>query len=249
MIRSLSHSLKNAISTLDYTNLETFICNKCENIKHKLKFSQRNKFDSMLPNKNQKHCSVLNLSTKSISPHAISVLERGLNFVPSKPINIPKTVAAIESSISQLPEEDKTDTRNRIVPILKRLERNNNNTNNKNLSKKEEIALRQIKNDKDIVITSSDKGKNTVLLDYTDYDHKMKSHLSDTTIYLSIQDDPLNSFKKEQNKILHRIKRSFNLEPSLIKGLLASKEHQLPIIYGLPKIHKENIPIRNSCLH
>ncbi|NSX83481.1 hypothetical protein GOM44_03685, partial [Wolbachia endosymbiont of Atemnus politus] len=27
-------------------------------------------------------------------------------------------------------------------------------------------------------------------------------------------------------------------------GLLASKEHQLPIIYGLPKIHKENIPIR-----
>ncbi|UYV78915.1 hypothetical protein LAZ67_17000248 [Cordylochernes scorpioides] len=164
----------------------------------------------------------------------------GLNFVPSQKIHIPKTLALIENSIKLLPDDDKSKVRTKITPIIKKIERQNKT----NLHQDERKAINLLRQNKDIIIiTPSDKGRNTVIMDTTEYNSKIEQLLQDKEIYEQLSKDPLPNITKEFNKKLNKIIRTHKLNKKSFENLKA-EEKTLPNFYGLPKIHKPNIPLR-----
>ncbi|UYV82302.1 hypothetical protein LAZ67_21001661 [Cordylochernes scorpioides] len=110
-------------------------------------------------------------------------------------------------------------------------------------SQTESKALRRLMKQRSIVISRSDKGTDTVILDRSSYHAKILEILQDTATFsqISAQDSTiaLKTFKSS----LNRMKRS---------RLISTEEHKsfttnLPngtYIYGLPKVHKPSVPLR-----
>ena len=71
----------------------------------------------------------------------------------------------------------------------------------RNIDKEEEQALKELKEDKDIVIFKADKGNCTVIMDRPDYDQKINALLNDNDIYskLVTKRNPLNNITKDVN--------------------------------------------------
>ena len=117
-----------------------------------------------------------------------------------------------------------------------------------NLTKAQNLALRELKKDRDHIVLTADKGVAMVIMDRQDYISKANNLLSQNT-YRSIQQDPTNTIKNKLINILKRVKSQTGLNNQMYKamyptGCVPSK------IYGLPKIHKPDTPLRpivSSC--
>ena len=111
-----------------------------------------------------------------------------------------------------------------------------------NLDKEMRKALKDLRNDEDIVILGADKGNATVVLDRSDYVMKMNQMLEDDT-YRVLKKDPTAKVEARVTRALKELER---------KGCISEKERKHlslqcstpPQIYGLPKIHKDGIPLR-----
>ncbi|XP_033114265.1 uncharacterized protein LOC117114686 [Anneissia japonica] len=99
-------------------------------------------------------------------------------------------------------------------------------------------ALNTIKNDKSLTILPADKGNTTVILNSTDYERKMIDMLSDESTYKKIKKDPTAGYKRKLTVILNRLMRKENNTQS------TQRRENIPQIYGSPKIHKDNTPLR-----
>ncbi|XP_060519160.1 uncharacterized protein LOC132697634 [Cylas formicarius] len=84
----------------------------------------------------------------------------------------------------------------------------------------------------------TDKGNATVVLNTVDCEKKI-GDLLDPKTYKKLQQDPTNRILKKTNTL---IKKS-SIEPE-IQRKLSNSEALPPILYGLPKIHKEAVPLR-----
>ncbi|UYV74386.1 hypothetical protein LAZ67_11003346 [Cordylochernes scorpioides] len=115
--------------------------------------------------------------------------------------------------------------------------------NKPNLHQDERKAINLLRENKDIIITPSDKGRNTVIMDTTEYNSKIEQLLQDKEIYEELSKDPLPNITKEFNKKLNKIIRTHKLNKKSFEYFKA-EEKTLPNFYGLPKIHKPNIPLR-----
>ncbi|UYV67947.1 hypothetical protein LAZ67_5002576 [Cordylochernes scorpioides] len=100
-------------------------------------------------------------------------------------LDIPRTIASIETLIKNLAESNKEKIRTEVIPILKNLTRQNKT----NINHEERKAISFLKKNNNIINSPSDK----------------------------------------DNKVVEKIKAS---------------KRDLPIFYGLPKIHKPNNPLR-----
>ncbi|CAF1520615.1 unnamed protein product, partial [Didymodactylos carnosus] len=104
-------------------------------------------------------------------------------------------------------------------------------------------ALRGLAKDKNIVITRPDKGRGVVILDRHEYIEKMNVILQDTATFSRIYHDPTLSNENRLTRELLRLKKD---------GFISESEYSLakPIgsrparLYGLPKIHKNDMPLR-----
>lgn len=105
----------------------------------------------------------------------------------------------------------------------------------------------------DLIITRADKGNTTVALDKDDYLRKMNDLLSDSDTYIVVKRDPTNKIISSLRDLLNRWrKRDFIFSNTALR---LHSDGVLPRAYGLPKIHKNNVPLRiiissiNSPLH
>ncbi|XP_055542680.1 uncharacterized protein LOC129728278 [Wyeomyia smithii] len=94
-----------------------------------------------------------------------------------------------------------------------------------------------------ICILSADKGNRTVVKLTEEYNRKMKLLLNDTNTYKTVKSDPTNKFQTANNNIIGRL-----LELKLIDKQTAynlkTYTATCPRIYGQPKAHKQNLPLR-----
>ena len=77
----------------------------------------------------------------------------------------------------------------------------------------------------------------------TDYDSKIQSHLNDTNTYVKSTHDQTDQFAQKVIKELKTQKGNGRITPQLYnkflpRGVFRSK------FYGLPKLHKQGIPLR-----
>ena len=112
-----------------------------------------------------------------------------------------------------------------------------------NISREERNALEILSKDKNILIQKADKGGSIVVLNTIDYEDKMKTMLSDAVTYTEIPCINLIEAKTQIDKIIGQL-FNFDYISKKQNKFLTRCTPKIPILYGLPKIHKKNWPLR-----
>ena len=108
------------------------------------------------------------------------------------------------------------------------------------------LLLKKLSKNKAIIICRPDKGRGVVILNRHDYVQKMENILSDSSKFVEVGDPQYNLIFKAEDKINRTIKQLKD------KGMLSEQEYQslyssgssFGVLYGLPKVHKSNLPLR-----
>ena len=179
---------------------------------------------------------VVNLSTKTLSPHEKDLLEKGLNFSVT-PKNIPTKdiVAEVEPVLKNLLIAEADNIGAKTSLVLQKASRPEDH-----LSKKQRQALHSLKEDTEITILPADEGQATVILNKRLH-QEMQRHL-DSGPYIKLQKDPTEKIKGEARTKLAILRDNGTIDQSLYFKL-KPKDSQALRFYGLPKIHKASIPV------
>ncbi|XP_070576839.1 uncharacterized protein [Ptychodera flava] len=185
---------------------------------------------------------VKNLSTQELTPAERQLLAKGPKFAitPSQ-IPIKQYIVEIENSISkhlQQPEADKV--RGDIVRILEKAK-----PPSSNITSEQRNALNNLVEDKTRMCLTADKGNAMVVMDAEDYKGKINKMLSVTSTYEKLKNDPTTKSQRQLCNILKSIKDKGELPDHLYNKLRpAGRSTPAPKFYGLPKIHKADVPLR-----
>ena len=224
------HSVNNALETIRRSvNLtsekqKVNLQKKLEDIfsnSHWIKFSQIN--------------NVTNMSSRLLSRDEIYALGYGLNFCLG---NNDKLSIDFNSQLNDL----NVNGHNELSSFL----RGAFSACEKNLEcfpKKFTVALKRLNGYKDIRIMKADKGNAIVVMNSRDYISKMEEMLTDRNVY-KVLETPCD-IKKWQTKFNSTLKSIlFQANKEAYNTCLSPKLPSLPYIYGSPKIHKNNCPLR-----
>ena len=111
-----------------------------------------------------------------------------------------------------------------------------------NITREERKAIEELRRDKTRMILTVDKGVSMVVMDRDDYNQKADALLQQPA-YRPIPNDPTNKYKTKLIALLKSIKTEGGINESTYKRLYPTGAGS-PKFYGLPKIHKEGIPLR-----
>ncbi len=219
-------------------NAQTLLTKKC-------KERQKHKFDLLLAKSNKEdllECTnkwVINHSSRQLNLIEKKALSKGLNFTPApKSIPIPRIVAAVETGLRIVPSSEAELARINIIGALTKAK-----PPPSNITTEEYRAIKDLIKDNSILILPTDKGRATVILDKSEYHQKILSMLSDDKTYKKLKRDPALALERKMNSLLLSLKRAGSL-PDALYYRLRSSAKTTPLLYGLPKIHKPNTPLR-----
>lgn len=100
-----------------------------------------------------------------------------------------------------------------------------------------------------IFATKSDKGGHTVVISIPDYEARLQSHIREGN-YSLMNQDPLQGLIDEEKEIIWILSRTKKLNDFLFDNRIVlgvafePNTLNLPKFYGLPKIHKKDMPLR-----
>jgi hypothetical protein len=109
-----------------------------------------------------------------------------------------------------------------------------------NMTRKELRAVKSLRLNKDIRILKADKGNSTVVLDESQYKDKLNI-LLESGVYEPLPKDPAAEVERKVQKLLSKHK---TVLPTDVKHNLTPYHSKRPHLYGCPKVHKPNIPLR-----
>ena len=173
------------------------------------------------------HCKLV------LTPAQLQVLSRGLNFAPSPQfIHKAHIVAIVKAAITRSGtcKEQATKARVGVIGALSHAK-----PPPKNTLPEERKTVKQLATDKNIVVLPADKGRATVVMDQKDYHTKIKALLDDRNTYKPVAKDPTS--------ILLDLRQKGRLSEEAYHHLHSSAG-SVPRLYGLPKVHKPNTPLR-----
>jgi hypothetical protein len=229
-----------------------------------IKMSQRHKFETLAQEKMsqliptttttdaqpafQPQPGIKNLSNHQLSLYEEKLLQLGLSFaLKPRDLRIPMidTAAAIELKMCFEKEEDLSEhKKNKIRTAVSHLMKTNITKTNYQNKWESWIckASKSLQQNKDIVIGKADKGNCVVIMNKPDYEIKMQDMIN-TGPYKLLTSDPTESYSKKVEDLCKKLILQNNITKSTAEKLII-KEPRSPIIYGAPKIHKENCPLR-----
>ena len=215
--------------------------------------------------------NVINLSKRELSENEISLLSKGLKFVPTPTsVNRAQLKEELESFGRRLRllwhfrnEENsfcpnpfrKKSTFNpkgkdaAIEIYLSRLEEEilsiDTKTNYNNLTRKERQALKNLRDDTSIVIKEADKGSGVVVWDREDYLKEASSQLEDKEVYEEVNHKASDQLINAIKYYLLKVKQRGDISSETIDYFMVNQP-RLGRFYLLPKIHKRlfNVPGR-----
>ena len=148
-------------------------------------------------------------------------------------------IAAIEKACSTMDHNKAEELRAEIRGALRKT-----HSTRSNITREEVQALADFKRDSSKVIIQADKGVALVIMDKPDYITKAEDLLKDKKTYKEITTDPTNKLKTKLISLLNTIKAEGGIEEQLYKKMYPTGP-VAPKFYGLPKIHKTDIPLRS----
>ncbi|XP_057325921.1 uncharacterized protein LOC130667978 [Microplitis mediator] len=187
---------------------------------------------------------LINLTNQKIPKEVLDLACLGKNFgIPCRNNRFPleRLMTILELEIINLSDEEKIDVRSAYTEVIKNYCRTGNATCE--LSWKIRVTSKFIKENPEIIFLKADKGNVTVVVDREFYISKMMILLNDTYTYRPIQCDPTSYLQSRVNKLV-KIWFKDGLISSHDKYHLQSRDGVIARAYGLPKIHKPNVPFR-----
>ena len=215
--------------------------------------------------------NVLNLSKRVLNEAEISLLSKGLKFVPT-PNFVDK--AALKQDLERFgrklrlawhfrndqreyvfnPFRKKSNFKPKdqdaaIEMYLSALEQHIFDINTKiryhNITKEERRAIDSLRNDPTIIIKEADKGSCVVVWDREDYLKEADSQLSDTDVYESLSGDFVSPLVKIIKNCIDKIDKRGDISRETLDYFLVDNP-KAGRFYLLPKIHKRlfNVPGR-----
>ena len=158
------------------------------------------------------------------------------------------TLKNLEISLenSDLPTSKQSEIRKKVVLNLRTgfNQQKHVNINDRNLNSKITKTKAFIKNNPDIMFTTSDQGNVTVCLQKTEYHAKMLKLLSDTTTYETIKKNPFKKLQTNTSTSLKNLNNNNYLRTKFHNNSLSCTNTTLAKCYDLPKIHKKYVPVR-----
>jgi len=196
---------------------------------------------------------IVNESNINIPENIMNVLSLGDTF--SVPVDVKNyrdrtditlnVIKNFESSCGTFPENSLDKLRAVMVSLINRYI-----YCSKHISYIDSFILNEIyrckkflKHNDELLVTKSDKGQVTVIMEKQTYLNKMKSALEDDSTYKCIKKDPLRALTNKTNNMLKSWLDGEIIDTFTYNGLRCSNGN-LPRCYGLPKIHKNGSPLR-----
>ncbi len=145
-----------------------------------------------------------------------------------------------------MPPRGSTELENYIKRIEKETEDMQPKWFHNNLSKDEMHALKTLAADPTLIIKNADKGSGIVVEDRDNYIKDGLEHLSDTSIYEKIEEDPTIPLAQAINKYIEYMYKKGIID-NTTKEYLSFKPNNMPRtqqLYFLKKIHKNPIAVR-----
>ena len=116
-----------------------------------------------------------------------------------------------------------------------------------NVSAAELAIIKNLSADKSIVILKPDKGNGVVIMDRQSYSAKILDILSDTAKFTPVESTDcfatVTKLEDRLTRLLGKLKASGAITTDTYRDLVPSGSRP-GILYGLPKIHKPNCPVR-----
>lgn len=163
------------------------------------------------------------------------------NFSPLHIIaDVEQCIQAMDNNIDKEKDVARTKLANRVTSFKRNLK---NTPREKFIITIFEKTKKFLKRHDNIIIIQADKGNKTVAMFKEEYETKMKNLLDDKQTYKTIRVDPTPRLQKANNLIVADLHKH-DLINSWEKRRLFCSAATAPRIYGLPKIHKPNIPLR-----
>ena len=159
-----------------------------------------------------------------------------LQLLPDTPHG--EYITAIEQACLKLEPHNVEELRATMRGALRNSQKPTNN-----ITKQEIQALAELKKDQSGVILTADKGVAIVIMDKQDYQEKAKALLKDQGTYKALKTDPTGRLKSRMINLLKKIKSEGGIDDILYKKLYPTGA-VTPKFYGLPKIHKDGVPLR-----
>ncbi|BHF84027.1 hypothetical protein SprV_0902717700 [Sparganum proliferum] len=223
-----------------FNNVQQRINATTKDARLKKRVDLQEKLQSLLRPTNERSMTtrVVNLSKRILSPAEISLLSKGIGFnhTDATPTNF---LAGLESVLlaSALPEDKRADIRSCATGILRQKRRQ------QTLPADEAQGLQSLKSDHNIVVVPADKGGATVIMDRIDYVNKANEIFSDVAAYTPLAEDPTKKQAAAIKKKVTELARLKVISPDDSKLMTLSDPH-IARAYGLPKVHKVDVPLR-----
>ncbi|BHF73432.1 hypothetical protein SprV_0401651300 [Sparganum proliferum] len=202
------------------------------------RMSLEQKFGKLKPEYKTNENVVRNLSSRQLTEQELRVLSREANFntADAKPAEF---IAALEAMLvrTNATDEAKHTVRQKVTSLLL------TNRPINNMSPAEIEAMKELKMDKDIIVLPADKGRATVVMNRVDYNEKAQALLDDQQSYKSTPPSRAKSMIGQLTGLLNRLKRNSAISLDEWRQMKPT-DTALARFYGLPKIHKPNVPLR-----
>ncbi|CAF4246335.1 unnamed protein product, partial [Rotaria sordida] len=103
--------------------------------------------------------------------------------------------------------------------------------------------LQKLKQDTSIIITRPDKGRGVVLMDKQDYVNKIYAILNDSSKFSSLSEDPTLARENSLKSLLRKLHGQGQITDQFYY-LTRPTGSNPGRLYGLPKVHKDGVPLR-----
>lgn len=216
---------------------------------HKKYQTQKKKIDKLIQIKKEKEKQSIqtnnekpvfyprfkNYSNTLFDKNEEELLEKGFKYSPNT--NIKQSHVrnlAMDVEIATKEQKHKYQLANEIQKYNK-IKQNCNKSENQAIK----TIQQKIKRD-NLTVTKADKGNCLVILNKKDYVKKVEEFLTNKE-FTKITKDPTTKYQKEVKEMINKYKSIFSDGD---QRRLVNQNPQPPRMYGQPKLHKENIPIR-----
>ena len=200
--------------------------------------------------------SITNLSQRSFSKREKWLLSFGLDHCFTPKLSKFKFSLSMESMFCKLSNHPivRNLTQNDLIIDLKTLMNNtisffkdSEKENHTLFTESDYKILKKLKKETNIIISKPDKGRGIVIMNKQDYVEKMNTILNDVSTFCKMRhSDPFKNnllLEDKLNRFLKKMLDNNYIYEEEYRKLYASGSNP-GIMYGLPKIHKTNIPLR-----
>ena len=183
--------------------------------------------------------TMINHSSRPLTKPEHEVLSLGLNFaLPQQKLPVSEILAGTEQVARHMDHQSAQQLRENVKTSLERYKPSTRST----LTPCQSRAISSLKKDDSIVILPADNGNSTVVMDRSEYSKNIHDLQEDGT-YRPLKKDPTMKLERTINERLKTLEKKGEVDDRLHKRIMPQYSYH-PQLYGLPKIHKPEDPLR-----